>query len=163
MSFAYVRRYAPFSLAFHMTVSNNAVSVRYAVLGSPSRNQIYILSLYIETHRVSDTYGISEANLILTLRNCGLNKRMHFKAVRCGNTTLVRNASPNNMDNMWEWCLDEYNSNSDRSSSSLNSIADISDTREIINNFKNIKTSRVVRRVGDTNRRENSPSFTNFN
>ena len=85
------------------------------------------------------------------------------EAVRCGNTTLVRNASPNNMDNMWEWCLDEYNSNSDRSSSSLNSIADISDTREIINNFKNIKTSRVVRRVGDTNRRENSPSFTNFN
>ena len=78
MSFAYVRRYAPFSLAFHIIVSNNAVSVRYTVLGSPSRNQIYILSLYIETHRVSDTYGISEANLLLTLRNCGLNKRMHF-------------------------------------------------------------------------------------
>ena len=28
--------------------------------------------------RVSDTYGISTKNLILTLRNCGLNKRMHF-------------------------------------------------------------------------------------
>ena len=28
--------------------------------------------------RVFDTYGISTTNLILTLRNCGLNKRMHF-------------------------------------------------------------------------------------
>ena len=28
--------------------------------------------------RVFDTYGISKTNLILTLRNCGLNKRMHF-------------------------------------------------------------------------------------
>ena len=82
MSFAYVRRYAPFSLAFHITVSDNAVSVRYAVLGSPSRNQIYILSLYIETHRVFDTYGISTKNLILTLLNCGLNKRMHYSRLR---------------------------------------------------------------------------------
>ena len=78
MSFAYVRRYAPFSLAFHITVSDNAVSVRYAVLGSPSRNQICILSLYIETHRVFDTCGISTTNLVLTLRKCGLNKRMHY-------------------------------------------------------------------------------------
>ena len=83
------------------------------------------------------------------------------EAVRCGNTTLVRNDPPNNMDNVWEWCLDEYNSNSDRSSPDLNSIADISNTHEIINNFKNIKTSRVVRRVRDTNRRGNTPSFTN--
>jgi len=73
MSFAYVRRYAPFSLAFHITVSDNAVSVRYAVLGSPSRNQIYILSLYIETHRISDTYRISKKNLLLTLLNFGPN------------------------------------------------------------------------------------------
>ena len=83
------------------------------------------------------------------------------EAVRCGNTTLVRNDPPNNMDNVWEWCLDEYNSNSDRSSSGLNSIADISNTHEIINNFKNIKTSRVVRMVRSTNRRGNRPSFTN--
>lgn len=74
MSFAYVRRYAPFSLAFHITVSNNAVSVRYAVLGSPSRNPVYILSLYIETHRVFDTYGISAKKLVLTLGNFGPNK-----------------------------------------------------------------------------------------
>jgi len=67
MSFAYVRRYAPFSLAFHITVSDNAV------LGSPSRNQIYILSLYIETHRISDTYRISKKNLLLTLLNFGPN------------------------------------------------------------------------------------------
>ena len=28
--------------------------------------------------RVFDSYGISTANLVLTLRNCGLNKRMHY-------------------------------------------------------------------------------------
>ena len=38
MSFAYVRRYAPFPPASHVAVSNNAVGVRYAVLGSPSRS-----------------------------------------------------------------------------------------------------------------------------
>ena len=38
MSFAYVRRYAPFLLASHVAVSSNSVRVRYAVLGSPSRN-----------------------------------------------------------------------------------------------------------------------------
>ena len=73
MSFAYVRRYAPFSLAFDIIVSNNAVSVRYTVLGSPSRNQIYILSLYIETHRVFDTYRIFTTKVVLTLLNCGPN------------------------------------------------------------------------------------------
>ena len=30
--------------------------------------------------RLFDTYGISTTNLILTLRNCGLNKRMHYKS-----------------------------------------------------------------------------------
>ena len=29
--------------------------------------------------RIFDTYRISTTNLILTLRNCGLNKRMHFR------------------------------------------------------------------------------------
>lgn len=86
MSFAYVRRYAPFSLAFHIIVSNNAVSVRYAVLGSPSRNQIYILSLYIETHKVSDTCGISTKKLVLTLLTCGMNKRWHCSKVDCLST-----------------------------------------------------------------------------
>ena len=38
MSFASVRRHAPFPPAFHVVVSNNAVGVRYAVLGSPSRS-----------------------------------------------------------------------------------------------------------------------------
>ena len=38
MSFASVRRHAPFPPASHVAVSNNAVGVRYAVLGSPSRN-----------------------------------------------------------------------------------------------------------------------------
>ena len=38
MRFAYVRRHAPFPPASDVAVSNNAVGVRYAVLGSPSRN-----------------------------------------------------------------------------------------------------------------------------
>ena len=38
MSFAYVRRHAPFPPASHVSVSRNAVGVRYTVLGSPSRN-----------------------------------------------------------------------------------------------------------------------------
>ena len=38
MSFASVRRHASFPPASHVAVSNNAVGVRYAVLGSPSRN-----------------------------------------------------------------------------------------------------------------------------
>ncbi len=50
MSFAYVRRYAPFPLASHVIVSHNAVRVRYVVLGSPSKNLTYILSLFVETH-----------------------------------------------------------------------------------------------------------------
>ena len=33
-SFAYVRRHAPFSPASHVAVSNNAIGVRYAMLGS---------------------------------------------------------------------------------------------------------------------------------
>lgn len=81
------------------------------------------------------------------------------KAVR---TTLVGNYPPDNTDNVWEWCLDEYSSNSHKNFSSLNLLVDTDNIREIINNFKNIKTSRVVRRMGDTNRRGNSPSFTNF-
>ena len=31
--------------------------------------------------RIFDTYGISTTKLVLTLRNCGLNKRMHFNSV----------------------------------------------------------------------------------
>ena len=56
VSFAYVRRYAPFSLASHIIVSSNAVRVRYVVLGSPSKNLTYILSLFVETHY--DIYSI---------------------------------------------------------------------------------------------------------
>ena len=32
--------------------------------------------------RVFDTYGFSTTKLVLTLRNCGLNKRMHFSITR---------------------------------------------------------------------------------
>ena len=38
MSFTSVRRHAPFPPASHVSVSSNAVGVRYAVLGSPSRS-----------------------------------------------------------------------------------------------------------------------------
>ena len=52
VSFAYVRRYAPFPLASHLAVFSNAVRVRYVVLGSPSKNLTYILSLFVETHQL---------------------------------------------------------------------------------------------------------------
>ena len=86
------------------------------------------------------------------------------KAVyRYSNITLFGNHPPNNTDNVWEWCLDEYNSNSHESSAGLKPILNTNNTHEIINNFKNIKTSRVVCSMRDTNHRSgNSPSFTNF-
>ena len=31
--------------------------------------------------RICDTYGILTINLVLTLRNCGLNNRMHYMLV----------------------------------------------------------------------------------
>ncbi|MYB00666.1 formylglycine-generating enzyme family protein [Candidatus Poribacteria bacterium] len=83
-----------------------------------------------------------------------------WKKAAC--TTLGENYPPSNTDNVWEWCLNEYNSNSHEISPSLNSIVDTDNIHEIINNFKNIKTSRVVCRMRDTSRHGNSPSFTNF-
>ena len=36
--------------------------------------------------RVFDSYGISTTNLILTLQNCGLNKRMHYRVLKTVNS-----------------------------------------------------------------------------
>ena len=37
-----------------------------------------------------DSYGISTTKLVLTLRNCGLNKRMHFKKRKIRSTKMNR-------------------------------------------------------------------------
>ena len=47
--------------------------------------------------------------------------------------------------NVWEWCLDEYNSNFYENSPRRNPIAGADSTNEIINNFENIKIKRVLR------------------
>ena len=39
--------------------------------------------------RGSDTYGISTTNLLLTLRNCGLNKRMHYRSLHTTSNETV--------------------------------------------------------------------------
>ena len=79
-----------------------------------------------------------------------------------GSTTLVVNYPSDNVVNMWEWCLNEYNLDPDRSSRSLNCIVGPDNTDKIVSSFKNIKASRVVRTLSSSNRRGNSPSFTNF-
>ena len=79
-----------------------------------------------------------------------------------GDTVLVGNYSPDNASSVWEWCLDEYNSNSNRSFWCPNPIVGADNTDEIINNFKNVTTQRVSRRGGGINRRGNTPSFTNY-
>ena len=70
MSFAYVRRYASFPLASHIIVSNSAVRVRYAVLGSPSEHLTYILSLFVETHIHLRRYIDNFMKFILCLIMC---------------------------------------------------------------------------------------------
>ena len=79
-----------------------------------------------------------------------------------GDTVLVGNYSPNNTSSVWEWCLDEYNSNPYRSFSCPNPIVGADNTDGIINNFKNVTTERVLRRGGSIDRRGNTPSFTNY-
>ena len=78
-----------------------------------------------------------------------------------GNTVLVGNHSPDNTNSVWEWCLDEYNSNPCRSFSCPNLIVSTDNTSEIINYFKNVTTQRVLRSDDGIHRRGNTPSFTN--
>ena len=72
-----------------------------------------------------------------------------------GDTVLAGN-HPSSVS---EWCLNEYTP----SFPCPNPIVGADNTDEIINNFKNIKTRRVVRMVGGTNRRGHSPLFTHHN
>ncbi len=85
------------------------------------------------------------------------------KAVRgYGDTKLVGNYLPDNAGDVWEWCLDEYNPNSYGCFPGPNPIVGANNTDEIVNNFKNVTTRRVLRRIGGINPRGNAPSFTDY-
>ena len=47
--------------------------------------------------------------------------------------------------NVWEWCLDAYNSNFYRNSPRLNPIAGAASISDVVNNYTNVKYSRVLR------------------
>ena len=75
---------------------------------------------------------------------------------------FVGNYPFDNTSNIWEWCLNEHNSNSYESSRCLNPTVGADNADEIVSNFRNIKTSRVARTLNSSKRRGNSPSFANF-
>ena len=68
-----------------------------------------------------------------------------------GNNMPVGSYPPNNyglydmIGNAWEWCLDEFDPDFYGKSQRRNPIAGTDNIDEIINNFRNIKTSRVLR------------------
>ncbi|MCG9132434.1 TonB family protein [Candidatus Poribacteria bacterium] len=68
-----------------------------------------------------------------------------------GNSVPVGSYPPNNyglydmIGNAWEWCLDEFDPDFYSKSQRRNPIAGADNIDEIINNFRNIKTSRVLR------------------
>jgi len=68
-----------------------------------------------------------------------------------GNSDPVGSYPPNNyglydmIGNVWEWCLDEYDPDFYSKSQRRNPIAGASSIEEIINNFRSIETSRVLR------------------
>ena len=65
--------------------------------------------------------------------------------------------------NVWEWCLDGYDDlNSLVSSSRQNRTAMVDKINNVINNFTNIKTSRVLR-VDSSSRGKNAPWDTYYN
>ena len=80
-----------------------------------------------------------------------------------GGIKFVENYPLDHTSDIWEWCLNEHNSNSYGSSGGLNPIVGADNADEIVSNFKNVKTSRVARVLNSSKRRGNSPSFANFN
>ena len=68
-----------------------------------------------------------------------------------GDTTVAGKYPPNGYGlhdmagNVWEWCLDEYNEDFYRISPRENPLSSATTIEWIINNFTNIRTSRVVR------------------
>ena len=47
--------------------------------------------------------------------------------------------------NVWEWCLDAYDANFYRNPVHRNPIAGAASISDVINNYTNVKSSRVVR------------------
>lgn len=79
-----------------------------------------------------------------------------------GTTTFIGNYLPDSIGHVWEWCFNEYDSNSDGSSQRLNPIG-LDGIDEIVIDFRNIKTARVVRSLDIISQcRGNRPSFANF-
>ena len=84
-------------------------------------------------------------------------------ASRYGTTKFIGNYLPDCVGHVWEWCFNEYDSNSDGSSQRLNPVG-LDRIDEIVIDFRNIQTSRrVVRKLDIINKhREHRPSFTNY-
>ena len=71
-----------------------------------------------------------------------------------GHTTPVGKYPPNDYDvydmagNVWEWCLDEYQADYYANSPKENPVSGDDDVAEIVNNFEDIETDRVLRGSG---------------
>ena len=94
-----------------------------------------------------------------------------------GNTTAVGTYPANNYGlydtagNVWEWCLDEYQSNFYRNALHRNPIAGATRIQDITSDFKNVHTPRVLRggsfvtehqSVGVSTRGESPPRYADF-